>query len=63
MFPWHVSEFDEVESLMGGDPWPYGIEPNRPTLEALIEMMHQQHMITRKVKVEELFVSLKGLED
>ena len=63
MFPWHVSEFDEVESLMGGDPWPYGIEPNRPTLEALIEMMHQQHMIKRKVKVEELFVSLKGLED
>ena len=62
MFPWHVSEWDEVETLMDGDPWPYGIEPNRPTLEALIDMMYEQHMITRKVKVEELFAPLKGLD-
>lgn len=63
MFPWHVCEFDEIESLMGGDPWPYGIEPNRSTLEALIQYMHQQHMIGRRMPVEELFVPLKGLED
>ena len=63
MFPWHLSEFDEIEQLMGGDPWPYGIEPNRSTLEALILFLHQQHMISRRMPVEELFVPLKGLFD
>ncbi len=63
MFPWHLSEFDEIEQLMGGDPWPYGIEPNRSTLEALIMFLHQQHMISRRMPVEELFVPLKGLFD
>ncbi len=63
MFPWHLSEFDEIEQLMGGDPWPYGIEPNRSTLEALILFLHQQHMISRRMPAEELFVPLKGLFD
>ena len=63
MFPWHVSEFDEIETLMGGDPWPYGIEPNRATLEAAIGYLHQQHMIARRMPVEELFVPLKGVDD
>ena len=63
MFPWHNAEFDEIESLMGGDPWPCGIEPNRPSLEAMIRFLHQQDMIAREVKVEELFVPLPGLLD
>ena len=63
MFPWHVDAFDEIETLMEGDPWPYGIEPNRSTLEAMITYLHQQHMISRKMPVEELFVPIKGLFD
>jgi 4,5-dihydroxyphthalate decarboxylase len=63
MFPWHLDAFDEIETLMGGDPWPYGIEPNRSTLEALISYLHQQHMISRKMPVEELFVPIRGLFD
>jgi len=63
MFPWHIAEFDEIETLMGGDPWPYGVEPNRPTLEATIKFLKQQHMIARAVAVEELFVPLPGVLD
>lgn len=56
MFPWHTAEFDEIETLMRGDPWPYGIEPNRATLETLIDYLHQQDMIERKMEAEHLFV-------
>ena len=58
MFPWHISEYEEIENLMGGDPWPCGIEPNRSTLEALIMYMHQQHMIAKPMKAEDLFVAV-----
>ena len=63
MFPWHMAEFDEIETLMAGDPWPYGLEPNRPSLEAMSRFLHQQHMTAREVKVEELFVPLPGMMD
>jgi 4,5-dihydroxyphthalate decarboxylase len=41
--------------VFGGDPWPYGVEPNRVTLEALVTYLYEQHMIARKVPIEELF--------
>jgi len=63
MFPWHIAEFDEIETLMGGDPWPYGVEPNRPTLEATIKYLKQQHMIARDVSVDELFAPMPGALD
>ncbi len=56
MFPWHMSEYEEIEALMGGDPWPCGVEPNRSTLETLTLYMHQQHMISARMPVETLFV-------
>jgi 4,5-dihydroxyphthalate decarboxylase len=58
MFPWHLPAYEEVEELMGGDPWPCGVEPNRATLEALVKYMHQQHMIAKPMKVEDLFVKV-----
>lgn len=39
-----------------GDPLPYGIEPNRPTLDALVRHALAQGIITRPVEVDELFV-------
>ncbi len=58
MFPWHLHDFEEVASLMGGDPWPCGVEPNRSTLEALTLYMHQQHMIEKRMNIEDLFVKV-----
>ncbi len=38
-----------------GDPLPYGVEPNRQMLEAVIRQSLEQGIITRPLTVEELF--------
>jgi 4,5-dihydroxyphthalate decarboxylase len=38
-----------------GDPLPYGIEPNRTTLEAVIRHAVTQGILPRTVSVEDLF--------
>ncbi|MFJ6359198.1 substrate-binding domain-containing protein [Pseudarthrobacter oxydans] len=44
------------------DPLPYGIEPNRTVLEDLIEQASKQRILTKTVKLEELFAeSVRGL--
>lgn len=56
MLPFMFADMDEVDELFGGDPWPYGLEPNRPTLEALVRHLREQHFITDAPPIEELFV-------
>ena len=56
MLPFMFADMDEVDELFDGDPWPYGIEPNRPTLEALVRHLREQHFITEAPPIEELFV-------
>lgn len=34
MLPWLIEDLEEIDEVFGGDPWPYGIERNRPTLDA-----------------------------
>jgi 4,5-dihydroxyphthalate decarboxylase len=46
-----------VMEITGGDPLPYGIAPNRQTLEEIIQYAREQRIIDRPVKVEELFPS------
>jgi 4,5-dihydroxyphthalate decarboxylase len=36
MLPWLMAEIEEIDEVFGGDAWPYGIEANRPTLQALV---------------------------
>jgi 4,5-dihydroxyphthalate decarboxylase len=45
----------QVMEITGKDPLPYGIEPNRKTLEEVIQSALEQGIITRPVTVEELF--------
>jgi 4,5-dihydroxyphthalate decarboxylase len=56
MLPGMAAELDEIDVVFGGDPWPYGIEPNRPTLEALVRYLAVQSMIKARIPLEELFV-------
>jgi 4,5-dihydroxyphthalate decarboxylase len=56
MLPWLQSDLEEVDEVFGGDAWPYGIEPNRPTLEALVAYMVEQHFISKPIPIENLFV-------
>jgi 4,5-dihydroxyphthalate decarboxylase len=61
MLPWLDMEVDDIDDLFGGDPWPYGVAENRPTLETLVQYLHEQGLIERVIPIEELFVPLPGL--
>jgi len=38
-----------------GDPLPYGVEPNRRMLEAIVQHDYEQEIIPRRMTIEELF--------
>jgi 4,5-dihydroxyphthalate decarboxylase len=42
-------------ALVGSDPLPYGIEPNRPALEAIIRFASDQHILSEAVAPEAIF--------
>jgi 4,5-dihydroxyphthalate decarboxylase len=60
MLPGMTAELDEIDATFGGDPWPYGVEANRPTLEALVRYMAEQSLIKAPIPVEQLFVPIYG---
>lgn len=48
----------EHQAMIGGaDPLPFGLEANRPTIEALIEYAYRQQIIPTKVQPEAVFAS------
>jgi 4,5-dihydroxyphthalate decarboxylase len=38
------------------DFWPYGLEPNRPTIEGFLDYAFEQGVTARQLSPEELFV-------
>jgi 4,5-dihydroxyphthalate decarboxylase len=46
--------------VFGKDFWAYGVEPNRPTLEALVQYLADQSLIAKPVPVDDLFVPTYG---
>ena len=47
---------EEEKAVFGPDWFAYGIEPNRPSIEALLQYTHEHGLTDRRVKLEELFV-------
>jgi 4,5-dihydroxyphthalate decarboxylase len=60
MTPFLMRDIDEIHEIFNGDPWPYGVEKNRKTLEALVTYLVDQHLIAAPVKVDDLFVPTYG---
>jgi 4,5-dihydroxyphthalate decarboxylase len=60
MTPFLMREIDDIWEVFNGDPWPYGVEPNRRTLEALIQYQQDLFLIDKPVKVDDLFVPTYG---
>ena len=60
MLPWLVADFHEIDEVFGNEFWPFGVEENRPTLEALVGYLHEQALIPRKIAIEEIFVQTYG---
>jgi len=55
MLPWLLPQLEQTRREMGEDWWPYGIEPNRRTLETFLRYHHEQGLSKRRFKPEELF--------
>ena len=53
--PWVAEHARRWREVVGEDFWPYGIEPNRRTLEAFLQYAHEQGVAKRLLKPEELF--------
>ncbi|HVB34229.1 MAG TPA: 4,5-dihydroxyphthalate decarboxylase [Patescibacteria group bacterium] len=45
----------EVQKIFGEDCWPYGIEPNRRTLDGFLDFCCEQGVTPRRVQIDELF--------
>ena len=56
-----TAELDDINAVFGGDPWPYGIEANRPTLSALVRYLEEQGVIGKAPRVDDLFVPVRPI--
>ena len=45
-------------SVLGADPWKFGIKGNEKALDALIRHADEQGLLARKMAVADLFVHL-----
>ena len=53
--PWYFEHARRGMEMFGKDYFPYGIEPNRKTLETFLKWAHEQGVCKRLVDVDELF--------
>jgi 4,5-dihydroxyphthalate decarboxylase len=53
--PWAPDELRLARELFGDDPWRYGIEPNRSTLETFLRYAFEQGVCCRTLSLETLF--------
>ena len=58
MLPWSTAEMEEEREIFVEDLWPYGLEANRHVLETLVQYSHQQGLISRRIPLDELFLSV-----
>jgi 4,5-dihydroxyphthalate decarboxylase len=54
--PWSPAHVGDVQGTFGADPWPYGVEPNRATLETFLGYAYEQGVCARLLTPDELFV-------
>lgn len=53
--PWISDAARDAAAAFGGDLWPYGVEPNRVTIDAFAKYAHEQGLTPRRLTAEELF--------
>jgi 4,5-dihydroxyphthalate decarboxylase len=53
--PWLPTYGAEMADLFGGDPFPYGVEPNRRTVDELLRYAHQQGIAHHLATSDDVF--------
>ncbi len=56
--PWHLAAMEEAYAVLGDSLWPYGIEANRKSLEAILVYLYEQYLTPHRLTVEEIFAPL-----
>ena len=59
MLPWMFEDLEEMDRVFEGDPWVYGLEPNRHILNVLMGYLVEQGLMERAVPLEELFAEVE----
>jgi len=57
MLPWLIADLEEIDDVFGADPWPYGLEANRPTLEAFGRHMVADGFLDAPPALDDIFVA------
>jgi 4,5-dihydroxyphthalate decarboxylase len=52
-----IHHIEQTWRVMGKDFWAYGLEPNRPTLQAIGEYVYEQGLSPRIVSPDEMFAA------
>jgi 4,5-dihydroxyphthalate decarboxylase len=53
--PWITAVAGDAVELFGDDPWPYGVDANRATIETFLSYAAEQGVCSRQLEPEELF--------
>ncbi|AJP56847.1 4,5-dihydroxyphthalate decarboxylase [Pandoraea vervacti] len=53
--PWMSQRAAQAREMFGSDPWPYGVAPNRVTLDAFLRFAFEQGVCHRAMQADELF--------
>jgi 4,5-dihydroxyphthalate decarboxylase len=53
--PWAAAIADEWSKNFGSDPFPYGLEENRKTLDAFCRFAHEQGVTSKRLTPDDLF--------
>lgn len=52
---WLAEYAERMRALFGQDFWPYGIEPNRATLDTFLRWAHEQGVCAKRMTAEDIF--------
>jgi 4,5-dihydroxyphthalate decarboxylase len=53
--PWVADQARKARKLFGDDWWPYGIKPNRSSLDTFLRHAHEQYLTATRLAPEDLF--------
>lgn len=57
--PWLIDHIEEAWRVFGKDYWAYGLQPNRPAIDAVGRYVHEQGLAPRTIQADEMFLDLR----
>lgn len=57
-FAWNRQVWEEQQTVLGRDPWKFGIKANEKVLNTLIRYADEQGLLVKKVTIADLFIQI-----